>query len=78
MKQVFIERTIPIKCDFCPYSFLDAHVSLLEQITKLQTENNLLKHEFATVKKLLDEGIKKNWSVKHVLDAYRAAQSEVN
>lgn len=24
MKQVFIERTIPIKCDFCPYSFLDA------------------------------------------------------
>ena len=23
MKQVFIERTIPIKCDFCPYSFLD-------------------------------------------------------
>ena len=24
IKQVFIERTIPIKCDFCPYSFLDA------------------------------------------------------
>ena len=24
MKQVFVERTIPIKCDFCPYSFLDA------------------------------------------------------
>lgn len=23
-KQVFVERTIPIKCDFCPYSFLDA------------------------------------------------------
>lgn len=23
MKQVFIERTVPIKCDFCPYSFLD-------------------------------------------------------
>ena len=77
----------------------DAHVNLLEQITKLQTENNLLKHEFATankdtqhyidlytkyelecnsLKKLLDEGIKKNWSVKHVLDAYRATQPEVN
>ncbi len=24
MKQVFVERTIPIKCDFCPHSFLDA------------------------------------------------------
>lgn len=23
MKQVFVERTSPIKCDFCPYSFLD-------------------------------------------------------
>jgi len=23
MKQVSVERTIPIKCDFCPYSFLD-------------------------------------------------------
>ncbi len=77
----------------------DAHVNLLEQITKLQTENNLLKHEFATankdtqhyidlytkyelecnsLKKLLDEGIKKNWLVKHVLDAYRATQPEVN
>lgn len=24
MKQVFVGRTIPIKCDFCPHSFLDA------------------------------------------------------
>ena len=24
MKQVFIERTVPIKCDFCPCSFLDS------------------------------------------------------
>lgn len=24
MKQVFVNRTIPTKCDFCPYSFLDA------------------------------------------------------
>lgn len=24
IKQVFVKRTIPIKCDFCPYSFLDA------------------------------------------------------
>lgn len=23
MRRVFAERTIPIKCDFCPYSFLD-------------------------------------------------------
>lgn len=23
MKQVFVNRTIPTKCDFCPYSFLD-------------------------------------------------------
>lgn len=76
----------------------DASINLLEQITKLQTENNLLKQEFATVntdaqhyidlytkyelecnnlKKLLDEGIKKHWSVQHVLDSYLANQSEV-
>lgn len=23
MKQVFVNRTIPTKCDFCPHSFLD-------------------------------------------------------
>lgn len=77
----------------------DASINLLEEITKLQTNHNLLKQEFATankdtqyyidlytkyelecnnLKKLLDEGIKKNWSVKHVLDAYHATQPEVN
>lgn len=76
----------------------DAGINLLEQITKLQTENDLLKHEFAAtnkdkqqyidlytkyeldcnnLKKLLDEGIKKHWSVQHVLDSYLANQSEV-
>lgn len=23
MQRIFVERTIPIKCDFCPHSFLN-------------------------------------------------------
>lgn len=74
----------------------DASINLLEEITKLQTDHNLLKQEFKTanidkqhyidlynvyeckytnLKELLDEGIRKNWSVQHVLDRYNSNNS---
>lgn len=61
MKQVFVNRTIPTKCDFCPYSFLNAQGILKCESGGCKLEAEIIGSMF---KKIYDktEGIMKNES----------------